>query len=183
MRGQVQGLGHASDAAASNSARRDHGVHCRRQTTKNWKKRTCTASNHLKPSKSNRHFFETPTTAPKLSKTESHIHQRPNTALNNVTQEKPPKKNWEQIETTEKHPGHITRATARNKPKQHKTNKKTKGWNKTHTTWTTSIKIKAIRSNDLKQPSRPNPKLSTKNYNNQKEPKELAQPKPSEPLK
>ena len=38
VRGQVQWLGDASDAVASNSALRDHGEHCRRQTAKRRKR-------------------------------------------------------------------------------------------------------------------------------------------------
>ena len=67
VRGQVQGLGHDSDAAASNSARRVHGEHCRRPTTTGEKEDVhrehlhvarcdncvlfTATSNHLKPSK------------------------------------------------------------------------------------------------------------------------------------
>ena len=51
MRVQVRGLGHASDAAASNSARRDHGEHCRRQSTEREKEDVPQYEQHLKDSR------------------------------------------------------------------------------------------------------------------------------------
>ena len=60
-------------------------------------------SNHRKSSKNKLNMLKHGTNCLKPSETEQHIHQRHSTALSNVTQENPTKKNnWKQIETTEK---------------------------------------------------------------------------------
>ena len=86
MRRQVWGPSHASDAAASNSARRDHGEHSRRQTTKEEKEDV--RREHLLVARCDRCVLFTATLNPKKpSKADLNIlkhRQQPKTIRNRV---------------------------------------------------------------------------------------------------
>ena len=119
VRGQVQWLGHAIDAAAWNSARRDHGEHCRRQATKRRKRRRAPRAPPLRPLwqvrvvYSNLKPLETFPNQPRHFETRTTAlnHQkRSNTSTNDTTQlwatrhkriHQKKWNNWKQIETIE----------------------------------------------------------------------------------
>ena len=120
MRRQLCGQSHTSDAAASNSARRDHGKHSRRQTTKGEKEDVrrehlhvarcdrcvlfTAISNQLKPSKINLNILK--------------HRQQPKIIENGVTHPSTTHHNLEQLDTRET----TKKRTTENKLEQLKNN-------------------------------------------------------------